>query len=419
MGLGKFWSLGTLFLLTILGSYVYAHHNSYDPEPTDNVSEQIQRLVFSSLQGEGEQIGSYLFAIKADGSERQNLTSNLKGVGSPLVWSSHGKKLAFIKDDSELYVVNSDGTELTNLYSLSFCKTPRSQVAWLANNQQVAFTRGCDGFTLEDPGFFAVYVSDLSNPEATKATEIDANSLQSDLYLSPDGTQVAFVQKGDIYSMNSDGTELTNLTNAPNDYSSGGSGLTWSPDGKRIAGYLGKYPQQQIYVLDTETKSLRNLTNNSDNEVYNVKLIWSPDGKKIAYYQGQSGDRLGNQQDIYLVDVATGDSVNVTNKPGEYHQLSWSPDGKYIAFSLGEYSGQDIYTLALDTGELRQLNQQAVVGVPAVSWSSDGEKVAFTREKDGNSILYVVNKNGEDLQQLTANSESVYFPTWQPYSNLK
>jgi Tol biopolymer transport system component len=49
---------------------------------------------------------------------------------------------------------------------------------------------------------------------------------------SPDGTKIAFVRRGDIFVMDADGSNPTNLTYSQ---SMDNQGPAWSPDGTRIA----------------------------------------------------------------------------------------------------------------------------------------------------------------------------------------
>ncbi len=90
--------------------------------------------------------------------------------------------------------------------------------------------------------------------------------------------------------MNADPSGMTQLTKiSGEEYISGGSQVVWSPDGTKIAFLFGAYPKQQIYTINADGSNLKNLTNNPQNELYNVKLFWSPDNSRIAYYYNKPG----------------------------------------------------------------------------------------------------------------------------------
>lgn len=401
-----------LFLLTLLLSIVLRLFS-----PTLTTAQTPASLAFVSLQAQGADIGNYLFTINADGSNRRNLAPTLKEVTSPLDWSTDGRRLAFL-NEADLYVVNADGSRLTQIFDGEYCKTLNFEMAWLSNNRQLAFQRSCDGSTLEDPGSISLYLSDTTGTTGTKLIQTWQTEIQSRLHLSPDGKQVVFVKDRDIYKMNTDGSGLTNLTNKPDNYTSGGSQLIWSPDSTRIAFYVGDYPKQQLYLMNADGTTLTNLTNNSENQVYNLDLLWSPDSTRIAYYHSEPDGALGNKQNIYLIDAKGGARTNLTQKLGEYHELSWSPDGKQLTFAFGELSNQEIYAIAIDGSTLTKLTAQPVQ-FTSLAWSPDSQKVAFTstektNDEETNNPLYLVNRDGLGLTKLTANSESAYFLSWQP-----
>ena len=106
--------------------------------------------------------------------------------------------------------------------------------------------------------------------------------------------------------MNADGSGMTQINKIFCEYISGESQLFGSPDGTKIAFLFGASPKQQIYTINADGSNLKNLTNNPQNEVYNVKLFWSPDNSRIAYYYNKPGDLAGEQQDIYLLDINRG-----------------------------------------------------------------------------------------------------------------
>lgn len=91
---------------------------------------------------------------------------------------------------------------------------------------------------------------------------------------SPDGKQIAFYgptenKNYDIYTMNSDGTNITNLTNdALEDYSP-----DWSPDGKWIAFSSGSSKQYDVWVINPQTKNKIRLTSELKR---NETPVWKP-----------------------------------------------------------------------------------------------------------------------------------------------
>lgn len=378
-------------------------------------------ILYNALQGQGEAVENRLILIQANTKTRQNIAPDLKNTSDPFVWSKEGQKLAFVNNYSEVYVVNSDGTELTQVFSSECFKVPEFQFAWLPNHQQLAIAEECMGATSDVPGSISLYLSDTSGQAGTQLIKQWQDELSSRLYFSPDGGQVAFVQNQDIYRMNTEGSQLKNITQNPDIYTSGGSPLRWSPNGQHIAFYLGNYPQQQLYVIDAEGQNLTNLTKDPDPQVYNVELVWSPDSNQIAYYHNNSSSGGGNQQDIYLVDLQDKSPTSLTRNPSEYQELSWSPDGQFLAFAMGDFSNRKLYTMNVETSRLNQISPNInIIGSAFLTWSPDSQHLAFTVEETVSNrnlpanLLYTVRHEGSELTQLTDSKESVFFPTWQP-----
>ncbi|MCC3404078.1 MAG: PD40 domain-containing protein [Microcoleus sp. PH2017_10_PVI_O_A] len=416
--LRRFWSIALIALTlsialfsTLLGS------------PT-TAAQKPNILAFTALQQRGSEIKNSLFTVNATSLARRELAPNID-VSYTLVWSSKGDRLAFVSGDTDIYTVNSDGSGLTKQFAGESCKASNFEIAWFPNSKKLIFARSCDGFTSDSPGSQSLYTIDIFGIKGTKLVrnlEVGGQpaktEISSPFYLSPDGEQVAFVKDKNIYKMNADGSGMTKLTKSSGEYTSGGSELVWSPDRAKIAFLSGTYPQQQVYTINADGTNLKNLTNNPQNQVYNVKLFWSPDSSRIAYYQGKTGDLSGDEQDIWAIDLNSGTAKNLTQKPGNYDALSWSPDGKLIACATGDFNQQKLYTINANGDKLNQLAPRlGMSGISELAWSSDSQQIAFAfNEITGDkSNLYVINRNGLEFAKLTNDKDlNAGTPVWQP-----
>ena len=124
---------------------------------------------------------------------------------------------------------------------------------------------------------------------------------------SPDGTKIAFesgiddvVYNYEIYVMNADGSNQTNLTNN----SSQDKYPTWSPDGSKIAFYSMRDGNDEIYVMNADGSNQTRLTNNSDSDKY---PLWSPDGSKIAFLKV-----MYPNWDIYVMNADGSNQTRLT-----------------------------------------------------------------------------------------------------------
>lgn len=57
-------------------------------------------------------------------------------------------------------------------------------------------------------------------------------------------------------------------------------------------------------------------------------ITWSPDGRRVAWSAGPR-----EAEDLWVTDVSSGESRRVTGLPGSEGRAAWSPDGAWIAFT--------------------------------------------------------------------------------------
>lgn len=275
-------------------------------------------------------------------------------------------KIAFTSDrdgDQEIYVVNDDGTGQRRLTNNSGAD---SYPAFSPDGRKIAFV------SQTAAGSFVIKLMNADGSDQTDVTPIDfVNSpspwLESDFSLSwsPDGRKIAFEEMNEIFTVNIDGTERTNLTNnVANDWSP-----SWSPDGSRI-----------LFVSSRET--------------YWAMYTMKPDGSDVRALPGT---------DPYLWDTSP----------------SWEPAGNKIAFVAAGEDGPSIIMTADADGTNRQLFDNTVVlGYYGARnnprWSSDGKKIAFQIAFGGDTELFTKNVNGTGFRQLTVTSGRNYQPSWQP-----
>lgn len=152
--------------------------------------------------------------------------------------------------------------------------------------------------------------------------------------ISPDGSEIAFVSGGDIWTVPAAGGQARLLiSNAAND-----TRPMYSPDGRQLAFVSTRTGGGDVYVLTFATGDVRRVTFDDGSDQLDG---WSRDGKWI-YFFSSAHDLSGGTNDVYRVapDGGTPMSVSGDRYANEFFSAS-SPDGKTLALAArGTASGQ-------------------------------------------------------------------------------
>ena len=100
---------------------------------------------------------------------------------------------------------------------------------------------------------------------------------------------------------------------------------------------------------------------------------------------------------------------------GDGSRPTWSPDGRRIAFmNLAEENNVDIFVLDLDSGERINVTNDPARDMWS-TWSPDGTRIAFVSQRDNpQGEIYMVSADGSDLQRLTDNDFTEAMLAWSP-----
>ncbi|GHV58213.1 tricorn protease [Bacteroidia bacterium] len=155
-----------------------------------------------------------------------------------------------------------------------------------------------------------------------------------------------------------------------------------SPDGSQVAfTYKG-----DIYIVPVTGGTARQLTMH---EARDYMPVWSPDGKSIAF----ASDRFGNF-DIYITPVNGGNAVRLTTFSGGESPYCFTPDGKYVVF------GAKIQAPAPSAAFPHRANSElykvsVTGGRPEQMLATPAENICFAH--DGKSFVFQDKKGGEDI----------------------
>jgi Tol biopolymer transport system component len=245
---------------------------------------------------------------------------------------------------------------------------------------------------------------------------------------SPDG-KIVYVKQDtepgehldDIWVMDADSTNQTNLT--PNTPDTNEGQPAWSPDGTRIAftgpGDLnedGSGGLGDVYVMDADGTNKTNLTDTPDFLEY--RASWAPSGAQLTFVREVPGRVISEQPDIFVMDANGENASNLTQT--DESGPDWSPDGAKIAFSGVRNSGWEILTMDPDGNNEANLTGDGFEGNDeAPDWSPDGTMVVFQKESQVGGCcdpweIWAVNRDGSGDTNLTNHPSYDMGPSWSP-----
>ena len=269
---------------------------------------------------------------------------------------------------------------------------------------------------------------------------------------SPDGKYLAFLSsrnngKTQVWLLNRLGGEATHLTDTPQ----GVDDFEWSPDSTRLVlilrdpkpedleaakdkdkdkpaaapkpktpppfvidrlqfkrdtvGYLDRR-RTHLYVFDVASKKTTQVTSGDFDD---SEPAWSPDGLSLAFSSNRSTpdpDRTYNS-DIWVVAASNTDKgahlTQLTSNPGPDRSPAWSPDGKWIAFISQTdlkamiYATHHLAVAPSSGGEAKVLTLAFDRSIRRPRFSADGRSIYFIADDDGMQSLCRISVTGGEV----------------------
>jgi len=269
-----------------------ADPDSFIDEFDPVVSPDAQKIAFESTRTGAQE----LYTMNADGTGPATRLTTAPGEDRPGSYSPDGSRIVFHStrdnDDFEVYVINADGTNETRL---TFRPGQDSNPSWSPDGTRIAF------HSTREPG-----EPGNNDPAGTRANL-------------------------EIYTMNPSGGDVRRVTN----FAGVDAFPQWSPDGSKFV-FRRNIPatppatgtNAEIFTINVDGTDPTNLSNNAFDdpatptgfpESFDDHGIWSPDGTRIVFDSFRSGDR-----EVYTMSAANGSGVTrLTNAAGFDGRCDW------------------------------------------------------------------------------------------------
>jgi TolB protein len=253
---------------------------------------------------------------------------------------------------SAIYMADYDGA---NEKRVTFQTALEISPVWSPDAKSIAYTSYRDGF----PDILISRIYEGKPPERPiRAGKNARNYLPA---WSQDGSRIAYMSargedgNTEIYVANRDGSNEHRVTNHP----MADSTPTWAPNGNQLAFVSDRTGSPQVYIVNVDGTELRRISTES----YCDRPTWSPAPlNQIAYTC-----RGGGGYQIMVFDFAKGSSYPIGDGIGSNESPAFAPNGRHIAFTSDRTGRPQIYTMARDGTDLRQITRTGSNKYP--NWS--------------------------------------------------
>jgi len=278
---------------------------------------------------------SQLFLMRTDGGEAQKLSKHKTSVGS-YRWSQDGSKIFFVAAEprgEEEEKARKDGDD-----AIFVDEGPSGQRAGTWNN---------------------FWVIDVASKEEKRITEVDHRI--GSFAVSPGVDRIAFTSRSE------------NRRNQQN--------------------------HSEIRLLDVESGEIRQLTENRAPE---SRLVWAPDGQSLAYTARTDGEWELMLDKIWIMDPESGDKRMVSGAfDGNISTFVWTPDASAILFSGLQGTNNNLFRLDVGSGDVVKVTS-ALGSLSPSSFSRDRTRMAYVfQDFDTPSDVWIGPTDGSSGVRLT------------------
>ncbi|HKT46937.1 MAG TPA: S9 family peptidase [Candidatus Acidoferrales bacterium] len=307
--------------------------------------------------------------------------------------SPDGSKIVYVRDfadimtdkrDSNLWIVNADGTENRPLTTGAHSDdSPK----WSPDGTRIAYISDRDGKS-------QIYVRWMDTGQTAKITDLGFPPMN--VAWSPDGKQIAFSSLVLVPKF-----EIGALPQPP-------EGAKWA-DPPRVFNRLiyrfngrGYLPSgfTQLFVVASDGGAPRQIS--SGNFPHDGQVAWTPDGQYLleSGHMAPDYEYFFNGTQVYQFSLADGSMKQLTNRKGPNNSPAISPDGKMIAYTgyddhFQGYQVTHLYVMDRDGGNPHELLSTLDRDTESPQWAPDGSGIYFLYDDQGNTKLGFVTPGGK------------------------
>ena len=322
-----------------------------------------------------------------DNGKYQKITT-FKGEDRNPVWAADNQ--------SFYYLSEQDGS--FNIYRRNIASGKDTQITQQKKNPIRFLTSSNDGLLCYGFDGEIYTVKEGAQPQKVSisiTTDNDEPSLirkvqswgATEIALSPDAKEVAFVMHGDVYVTSTEYKTTKRITDTPQQERN----LSFAPDGRSLVYASERNGVWQIFQAKIKNEKEKNFTYCSEIEeeqltktnITSQYPAYSPDGKEVAFYEDRATLRIINLKSKEVRTVLDG-KYNFSYSDGDIW-FEWSPDSKWIMCSYignGGWNNTDIAVVKADGKEVHNITDSGYSDSNG-KWVLDGKAILFESDRAG------------------------------------
>ena len=324
----------------------------------------------------------------SENGKHTNLTAHAGEDRNP-VFAPDGQTVYFLseRDGSTFNVYSFPISSPQSLKTVTHFKTHPVRFLSMGSNGTLCYTYDGEIYTQKQGDKPQKVKIDIIRDDQNTIADLNFSNGATSATVSPDGKQVAFIVRGEVFVTSADYNTTKQITHTP----AREAGLTFSPDNRTLAYASERNGNWELYMAKIARKEEANFPNATaieeeillpSDKTERTYPQFSPDGKELAFIEDRNRLMVLNLETKKVRQVTDGSTWFSTGGGFDY---SWSPDGKWFTLEFignrhDPYS--DIGMVSAQGGKIINLtNSGYTSGSPR--WVLDGNAILFITERYG------------------------------------